>query len=217
MKKNKKIKGAKSSLFYKTTIMNQKNINIALFALLAILAVAFFVSNKKTVSSAAAVSTSAGNLKIAYVDLDSIQEKYQYYKEKMVEFDKKKEDADRQLNTAFQKIEEERITFAKKGQAITQAEYENFQRSYQAKMQSLEEQKRNMENAISIDGVKMLEELKNKINGFLAEYNKEKGYSYIFSTSNSLNVLFYKDSTNNITNEVVDGLNKAYNKSSQKK
>jgi outer membrane protein len=185
--------------------------------LLAILAVAFFVSNKKTVSSAAAVSTSAGNLKIAYVDLDSIQEKYQYYKEKMVEFDKKKEDADRQLNTAFQKIEEERITFAKKGQAITQAEYENFQRSYQAKMQSLEEQKRNMENAISIDGVKMLEELKNKINGFLAEYNKEKGYSYIFSTSNSLNVLFYKDSTNNITNEVVDGLNKAYNKSSQKK
>ena len=197
--------------------MNQKNINIALFALLAILAVAFFVSNKKTVSSAAAVSTSAGNLKIAYVDLDSIQEKYQYYKEKMVEFDKKKEDADRQLNTAFQKIEEERITFAKKGQAITQAEYENFQRCYQAKMQSLEEQKRNMENAISIDGVKMLEELKNKINGFLAEYNKEKGYSYIFSTSNSLNVLFYKDSTNNITNEVVDGLNKAYNKSSQKK
>lgn len=197
--------------------MNQKNINIALFVLLAILAVAFFVSNKKTVSSAAAVSTSAGNLKIAYVDLDSIQEKYQYYKEKMVEFDKKKEDADRQLNTAFQKIEEERITFAKKGQAITQAEYENFQRSYQAKMQSLEEQKRNMENAISIDGVKMLEELKNKINGFLAEYNKEKGYSYIFSTSNSLNVLFYKDSTNNITNEVVDGLNKAYNKSSQKK
>jgi len=197
--------------------MNQKNINIALFALLAILAVAFFVSNKKTVSSAAAVSTSAGNLKIAYVDLDSIQEKYQYYKEKMVEFDKKKEDADRQLNTAFQKIEEERITFAKKGQAITQAEYENFQRSYQAKMQSLEEQKRNMENAISIDGVKMLEELKNKINGFLTEYNKEKGYSYIFSTSNSLNVLFYKDSTNNITNEVVDGLNKAYNKSSQKK
>ena len=135
----------------------------------------------------------------------------------MVEFDKKKEDADRQLNTAFQRIEEERIAFAKKGQAITQAEYENFQRSYQGKMQNLEEQKRNMENAISTDGVKMLEELKNKINGFLETYNKVQGYSYIFSTSNSLNVLFYKDSAYNITNEVVDGLNKAYNNSGQKK
>jgi outer membrane protein len=121
------------------------------------------------------------------------------------------------LNSAFQKIEEERIAFAKKGQAITQSEYENFQRSYQTKMQNLEEQKRSMENAISVDGVKMLEELKGKIDGFLVDFNKEKGYSYIFSTSNSLNVLFYKDSANNITNEVVDGLNKLYNKTAGNK
>ena len=197
--------------------MNQKNINVVLFVLVGILAIALFLSTKKTTPAAANANTTDGKLKIAYVDLDSIQEKYQYYKEKMVEFDKKKEDADRQLNTAFQRIEEERIAFAKKGQAITQAEYENFQRSYQGKMQNLEEQKRNMENAISADGVKMLEELKTKINGFLETYNKEKGYSYIFSTSNSLNVLFYKDSAYNITNEVVDGLNKAYNNSGQKK
>lgn len=197
--------------------MNQKNINVVLFVLVGILAIALFLSTKKTTPAAANANPTDGKLKIAYVDLDSIQEKYQYYKEKMVEFDKKKEDADRQLNTAFQRIEEERIAFAKKGQAITQAEYENFQRSYQGKMQNLEEQKRNMENAISADGVKMLEELKTKINGFLETYNKEKGYSYIFSTSNSLNVLFYKDSAYNITNEVVDGLNKAYNNSGQKK
>ncbi|MEY2595894.1 MAG: hypothetical protein RI965_1166 [Bacteroidota bacterium] len=197
--------------------MNQKNINIVLFVLVGILSIALFLTTKKSTPAAASVNAIDGKLKIAYVDLDSIQEKYQYYKEKMVEFDKKKEDADRQLNTAFQRIEEERIAFAKKGQAITQAEYENFQRSYQGKMQNLEEQKRNMENTISTDGVKMLEELKNKINGFLETYNKEKGYSYIFSTSNSLNVLFYKDSAYNITNEVVDGLNKAYNNSGQKK
>ena len=197
--------------------MNQKNINVVLFVLVGILAISLFLSTKKTAPAAFNSNATDGKLKIAYVDLDSIQEKYQYYKEKMVEFDKKKEDADRQLNTAFQRIEEERIAFAKKGQAITQAEYENFQRSYQSKMQNLEEQKRNMENAISTDGVKMLEELKTKINGFLETYNKEKGYSYIFSTSNSLNVLFYKDSAYNITNEVVDGLNKAYNNSGQKK
>jgi outer membrane protein len=74
-----------------------------------------------------------------------------------------------------------------------------------------------MENAISTDGVKMLEELKGKIDAFLVEYNKDKKYSYIFSTSSSMNVLFYKDSSNNITNEVVAGLNKTYNKSDAKK
>jgi len=197
--------------------MNQKSINIVLFALVGVLAIALFLNNKKATPVAGSVSTADGKLKIAYVDLDSIQEKYLYYKEKMLEFDKKKENADRQLNSAFQKIEEERIAFAKKGQAITQSEYENFQRSYQNKMQNLEEQKRSMENAISVDGVKMLEELKGKIDGFLVDFNKEKGYSYIFSTSNSLNVLFYKDSVNNITNEVVDGLNKLYNKTAGNK
>jgi len=197
--------------------MNQKNINIVLFVLLGIMAIVLFLNSNKIPDVSNTGTAAENKLKIAYVDLDSIQANYLYYREKMTEFDKKKEDADRQLNTAFQRIEEERIAFAKRGQAITQSEYENFQRSYQTKMQNLEEQKRNMENAISTDGVKMLEELKGKIDAFLVEYNKDKKYSYIFSTSSSMNVLFYKDSSNNITNEVVAGLNKTYNKSDSKK
>lgn len=47
-------------------------------------------------------------------------------------------------------------------------------------MQNLEEQKRNMENAISTDGVKMLEELKGKIDTFLVEYNKDKSTVIFF-------------------------------------
>jgi outer membrane protein len=156
-------------------------------------------------------------LKIAYVDLDSIQENYNYYKEKMDEFERKKETADRDLNNAFQKIENERIAFVQKGNAITQVEAENFQRDYTRKMQNLENQKKSLENNIQSEGVKTMEELKKKINEFLTEYNKEKGYSYIFSYSSTINILFYKDTALNITNEVVSGLNDAYNKTKVKK
>ena len=156
-------------------------------------------------------------LKIAYVDLDSIQENYNYYKEKMDDFDRKKEGADRDLNNAFQKIENERVTFVQKGNAITQVEAENFQREYTRKMQNLENQKKSLENSIQQEGVKTMEELKKKINEFLTEYNKTKGYSYIFSYSSTINILFYKDTALNITNEVVSGLNEAYNKTKVKK
>jgi outer membrane protein len=156
-------------------------------------------------------------LKIAYVDLDSIQENYNYYKEKMDEFERKKESADRDLNNAFQKIENERIAFVQKGNAITQVEAENFQREYTRKMQNLENQKKTLENSIQSEGVKTMEELKKKINEFLTEYNKEKGYSYIFSYSSTINILFYKDTALNITTEVVSGLNDAYNKTKVKK
>jgi outer membrane protein len=156
-------------------------------------------------------------LKIAYVDLDSIQENYNYYKEKMDDFDRKKEGADRDLNNSFQKIENERVAFVQKGNAITQVEAENFQREYTRKMQNLENQKKSLENNIQQEGVKTMEELKKKINEFLTEYNKSRGYSYIFSYSSTINILFYKDTALNITNEVVSGLNEAYNKTKVKK
>jgi len=156
-------------------------------------------------------------LKIAYVDLDSIQEKYDYYREKMNEFEKKKESADRDLNSSFQKIENERIAFVQRGNAITQVEAEAFQRDYTRKMQNLESQKRNMEEQIAEDGIKTMEELRKKINEFLAEYNKTNGYSYIFSYSRGVNMLFYKDTAYNITNDVVAGLNAAYKQSATPK
>jgi len=192
--------------------MNQKIINIILFAAVAVLLLLQFKGGSASTGSVVK-SDSASSLKVAYVDLDSIQSKYTFYKEKMEEFEKKKENADRDLNNAFQKIEGERIAFAKKGESITQAEYENFQRSYQSKMQNLEQQKMVLENNIAGDGVKAMEDLKAKINEFLKEYNKKKGYSYIFSYSAALNVLFYKDTAYDITNEVVAGLNEAYKKS----
>lgn len=155
-------------------------------------------------------TTAAKPLKIAYVDLDSIQEKYDYYREKMNEFEKKKENADRDLNSSFQRIENERVAFVQRGNAITQVEAEAFQRDYARKMQNLEQQKASMERQIQEEGIKTMEELKKKINNFLTDYNKTRNFSYIFSYSSSINMLFYKDTTYNITNEVVAGLNEAY-------
>ncbi len=197
--------------------MNQKVINALLGAGLAILILLQVKNIGKPSASSSTFSDSASVLKLAYVDLDSLQEKYLFYKEKMVDFDRKKEAADRDLNNAFQRIENERIAFAKRGQSITQAEYENFQRAYQGKMQNLEEQKRTLENNIASEGATTMQELRSKIDKFLVEYNKTKKYTYIFSYSNSLNFLFYKDSAYDITNDVVAGLNADYNKTAGKK
>ena len=56
-----------------------------------------------------------------------------------------------------------------------------------------------------------------RMNDFIVEFNKQKHYSYIFSHSSAINFLFYKDTTYNITNEVVEGLNQAYKKQPQGK
>ena len=194
--------------------MNQKVINIILSAGIFI-SLALFISNKNQTGGSSTTKVGVPqSLKIAYVDLDSIQSKYTFYQEKMQEFDKKKEAADRDLNSAFQKIDNERVTFLKRGESITQAEAESFQRVYQGKMQNLEEQKKIMENSIAEDGMKTMAELRKKMNDYLEEYNKKANYSFIFSYSTGMNVLFYKDSAYNITADVIDGLNQSYKKSS---
>ena len=197
-------------------------LNILLLLAVAVLFYLHFSQGKPGASLPKAAVTgdsakASPSLRIAYVDLDSIQEKYDYYKEKMNDFERKKENADRDLNNAFQKIENERVAFVQKGQSITQVEAENFQREYTRKMQNLENQKRNLENSIQQEGVKTMEELKKKINEFLDQYNQSRGYSYIFSYSSNINMLFYKDTALNITNEVIQGLNEAYNKTKVKK
>lgn len=198
-----------------------KNILPAITAILAVLVGVLFYLHFKNHTQIDAINskvsindtTAVKPLKIAYVDLDSIQEKYDYYREKMSEFEKKKENADRDLNSSFQRIENERVAFVQRGNSITQVEAEAFQRDYARKMQNLEQQKANMERQIQEEGIKTMEDLKKKINSFLTDYNKTRNFSYIFSYSSSINMLFYKDTTYNITNEVVAGLNEAYKQS----
>ncbi len=197
--------------------MNQKLINIILGAGIAVMLFLHLKNSGSATGSSSVKSDTAKALKLAYVDLDSIQEKYVFYKEKMQEFEKKKESADRDLNNAFQKIEAEKNAFAQRGNSITQAEYENFQRAYQGKMQNLDQQKQMLENNIAAEGSKTMEDLKKRINDFLVDYNKKQAYSYIFSYSAALNILFYKDPAQDITDEVVAGLNAAYNKTGDKK
>jgi outer membrane protein len=198
-----------------------KNIQMPLnIAMAAAVVVLFFLHFSGRTSANAGTKGKADSdvsvPKLAYVDLDSIQVKYTYYKQKMEEFEARKESADRELNNAFQKIENERVSFAQRGNAITQVEAENFQREYTRKMQNLENQKRNLETSIQQEGIKTMEDLKNRINAFLEEYNKTKRYTLIFSTSSTINVLFHKDKSLDITDDVVAGLNAAYERSGAK-
>ena len=60
------------------------------------------------------------------------------------------------------------------------------------------------------ESFKKLQTVKKKIEDFLMEYNKDKKYSFIIMNQNDL--VYYRDSSFNITNNVVEGLNKLYKK-----
>lgn len=146
-------------------------------------------------------------LKVAYVDLDSIEDKFAYFKQKQNEFDRERETADRDLNAAANDWERKRMEMAKKGAALTQAEVENFQKEYTSGMQDLQRQHDVKQQEFAAKQQKIMEDIQGKIKAFLEDYNKTKKYSFIFTTGKGALNLFYEDTSYNITEEVLTGLN----------
>jgi outer membrane protein len=146
-------------------------------------------------------------LKVAYVDLDSIEEKFLYFKQKQDDFAKQREGIDKELNDKYNNIEKERYQFAQKGSAITQTDAEAFQKKYSAEMQDLQKEREQRQQEVAEQQQRIMEDVRVKMHTFLDEYNKTKHYSFIFTTEKGALLLFYQDTTYNITNEVLAGLN----------
>lgn len=168
-------------------------------------------------SSAADSLKSVANLKVGYVDLDSIDAKFEFYRSKTEAFEKKKEGLDRQLNSAYQQLDNRRIEFLKKGNAITQAEAESFRREYDQQLQELENRRRKTEQEVQQEAMIMRDDIFKKINDYLTGFSKEHGYNYIFSYARNANLFLYQDAAFDVTNEVIAGLNIAYPKPEPKK
>lgn len=162
-------------------------------------------------------TSKAQPLKIAYVDLDSIDAKFEFYKGKIEVFEKKKEGLDRQLNNAYQQLDKKRIDFLQKGNAITAAETDAFRKEYDQQLQYLENQRRKTEQDVQQEAMVMRDDIFKKINDFLSGYCKDKGYTYVFSYSRTANIFLYEDPVHNITDEVIVGLNALYKREDNKK
>ena len=151
-------------------------------------------------------------LKVAYIDLDSLREHYEYFKLKNKELESEKVRIESEIENGLKKLENDRNNFASRGASITQEEMEKFQYDFQNRYQALGQRRETLLNQHLTNQNKALDDIQKRINDFLKEYNKKAGYNFIFSTGEGNLTLYYKDSAFDITTEVVAGLNEVYKK-----
>lgn len=185
--------------------------NIVLFILIGILYFLYFNGNKKTpsqnVSAATATPTAIGT-KVAYIDLDSLQNNYAYYKKIKADFEKKQEAANNQITALQKKYQARAIQLQQKGPTMNQQEQESAMQEMNKMQQDLQEKKQGLDNDLYNTNSKMKEDILFRIQNFLKDYNTDGKYSYIFSYEPGF--MFYKDTTLNITPDVIAGLNELY-------
>lgn len=150
-----------------------------------------------------------GNFKIAYVDIDSLEAHYVYFKEKKNELDKKQAAVDNELSSSARALQNEAAAFQQKVNAggVSQAEGEATQRSLMQKQQQLQIREQTLKQQLMEQQAKFQEELQKRLDDFLSKYNEGKNYAYILSYSKGLTNILYKNTAFDITNEVIAGLN----------
>ncbi len=195
---------------------------LLLTAAVAVLFVLHFSGKKVTAVPAVIAGTRdtasvpPQQLRVAYIDLDSIQKYYEYFKLKNDDIERDKLRIENQIQSELNKLEKDRIEFLKKGQAITQVDAEKFQQEYQTRYQQIGQRQQTLQSQHLENQAKAIDDIQKRINDYLKEYNRTGKYNFIFSTGEGNLTLYYKDSAFNITTEVVKGLNDAYRQTRKK-
>lgn len=144
---------------------------------------------------------------VACVDFDSLNAKIVSLNQhrKDIEQEQRKIDAD--VNEGYKKIEAKKLEFTQKNPNATPEQIQRISNELMQDQQNIEESKQERLRQLNQRSFTLLEDVKNKLKEFLAVYNKDKKYQYILMTGTGLDYMIYKDSTLDITNDVINGMN----------
>ncbi|MCA0397758.1 MAG: OmpH family outer membrane protein [Bacteroidetes bacterium] len=152
----------------------------------------------------------SGDFRIAYFDIDSLQNKYEFFKDALGELKVKEEAMNNELASMEKNYQKKISEWQKKGPSMSQSEADAVQREYAQMQQNYQQRRLSLEQQLETLKMDYKKNIKTKIEGYLKEFNKNKGYSFIMSYEPEL--MFYKDTVYNITNQLIDGLNAEYKK-----
>ena len=190
-----------------------------IFSALAIAAMMVSCNNAapKMDEQPASSDTAASGMKIAIIEVDSLMTQYTFAKDYSVTLERKSNNA--------------RNTLTQKGNAL-QAAVNNFQqklnnngfqsREQAASVQNAIQRQQNdlqalqarLENELASETAKFNEALRHTLQNFLLVYKKDKKYDLILSKAGD-NIL-YAETKYDITQDVINGLNKRYKPAAKK-
>jgi outer membrane protein len=180
-------------------------VNGVMAVAIIVLFVLHFNNNSTPIKSSA---MAAGGVKVAYFEIDSIQNSYTFFKDVKAALQAKDVENAKQLTALKNAFAIKYQDLQKNGQYLSQAEIG----ARQQELAQLEKNYTNREQQLAAEmqeeSFKRLQEVKQKIEAFLVSYNKNKEFAYIFSSNPDL--MYYKDTAYDITADIVKGLNAEY-------
>lgn len=173
--------------------------------------------DEKPEQEASASNASGAGSRIAYVEVDSLMSQYKFCKDYSLILQKKSNNARNTLNQKGKQLQAAAANFQQKLQNNGFASREqaaSVQAAIQRQEQDLQELQNRLGSELDAETAKYNAALRDSLQHFLKDYNKDKKYDLIISKAGD-NIL-YADKKHDITADVINGLNKRYKPANNK-
>ena len=185
----------------------------------ALLFVQCAAKEEEKATGAEANTTTANNninVKVAYVDGDSLMNNYNFAKdvnEAMLRGQNKLDNAQRQKANELQRFYGEIDRKYKNNEYLSHESFNADQQKYQKMQGDAENYIANLQRSVQNELMMNTQQLNDSVNKFIAEYAKKNGYAIILRKE----ATWYIGNVDDITNDIIKGLNERYNKVDSKK
>jgi outer membrane protein len=192
-----------------------KNLSLILNAVLLVaVGVLFFLhfSGKKT--SASGGETSAGTtlpseLKVAYINSDSVLQNYDYLKANRVQIEAKTKKIEQEYRTRAQGLQNEITAYQRNVTNMTLGQVKAVEEDLGKKQQNLQMYQQSISQQLMEEESKLNQDLYNRVTSYLKKYAAEKDLHFVLKFDVSSDVL-YAGEMLDVSQDVIKGLNAEY-------
>lgn len=204
--------------------MKKANIILHIISLVAIVVLFVMFLGQKNCNTANIETTSveqtvAANNSIVYIQLDTLINQYDMYNDLKTEFEGKLASVENELTKKGRALENDYQSFNEKMSKglLTRSQAEAQGNELQARQQELALLSQEKQMQLAEEESVMINQVMNAIQSYIKEYNKIHNHSLILTTTVATNNVIDGESSLNITNDIIKGLNQEYVKNRNKK
>jgi outer membrane protein len=193
-----------------------KNISLILNAVLLVaVAVLFYFHFSAGSSADVSAAGITGDVKIAYINSDSVLKQYDYLKAEQEKFDAKGKKIEDDLKNRAQSLQTEIESYQRNVNSMTIGQAKAVEEDLGKKQQNFEMYRERVTQELLADQDKLNKALYDKVTTFLKDFGNKKGYHMVLKFNTASDLLYATDALD-ISKDVVAGLNEAYRQESGK-
>ena len=157
---------------------------------------------------------SCTQVKVAYVDVEEIIKEYEGSKKAEAEMKAQSETMANQLDQLAGPFQQKVQDYQRNAQSMSASARQEKEQELMQEQQMIQQRQQLAQQQVQAEGQKMIDQINEEIEDFVASYAKSNGFTFVLGTSEQTKSVLYGDESMNITEQVIDALNAEYDSKS---